>query len=165
MKTLVLSIINGFFTKETNENSRLNTERIFLKDTDPNTGRALIIEEDEYNVWVYLLSIDKKEIDFDGFLCTVASPLEFGTIDKGVHKKEAPLPVKYSNKYSCVKNLRKEHITIDWQNNKINVWIKDKMYLIMNMDTKTSYSKGLAFDCIYGKNLPEDIKNRFLGCL
>ncbi len=158
MKTLILSIINGFFAREENEPQKLNTNSIFLKDTDSNTKRILIIEEDEYNIWVYVLSIDKKEIDFEGFLCTVVSPIKSDIANRDIHKKEAPMPIKYTNKYSWVKNLKKEHIKVDWQDNIVNVWIKDKLYLIMNTDTKTSYSKGLSSDCRYGKKMIKDLK-------
>ncbi len=157
MKTLILSIINGLFTKESNESTRHNEDSIFLKETDSNTSRTIIIEEDKYNVWVYLLSIDKQEIDFDGFLCAVVNPLKVNGNNDKVSKKETALPIKFANKYSWVKNLKREHIKIDWQKNMVKIWIKDKVYLVMNMNTKTSYSKALSKDCDYGKKLVANI--------
>ncbi|GAA4274478.1 hypothetical protein U6A24_16010 [Aquimarina gracilis] len=158
MRTLILSIINGFFTKEDNDPERIKANSIFLKFTDPNTKRTLIIEEDKFNVWVYSLSADKSEIDFEGFLCTVVSPVKSNKVNGNISKKEEPLPLMYTNKYSWIKNLKKEHIQVDWKNNIIEVLIRGQVYLIMDTNRKTSYSKALSTDCSYGKKLTKDLK-------
>ncbi len=156
MKTLILSIINGLFTKEISKSSKPSNNSIFLKDTDAISGRTLIIEEGEHHVWVYLLTVDKKEIDFEGFLCTVVSPVKSLMPEDNLPKKEQPLPLKFVNKYSWIKNLKKEHIKVDWQENQVRISIKGKPYLIMDMNAKISYSVGLSSDCVYGKKMRKD---------
>ncbi|MBQ0735937.1 hypothetical protein [Aquimarina celericrescens] len=157
MKTLILSIINGLFTKEVREPKKLHGNSVFITATEPIIGRTIIIEQDSYSIWVYLLTPNKLEIDFDGFLCSVVTPVKPNGTLKDFTIKEQPLPIEFSNKYSFIKNLNKEDIKIDWQENQVILSIKEEVFLIMNMETKTSYSKSLSCNCPYGKSLTKEM--------
>ncbi len=155
MKTLFLSVFDGLFSTRTKENSRKIENNLFLTYTNATTGRTLIIEEDLYSVWAYILCLTKEAIDLEGFLCSVTDPK---VSEKEVHctainKKKRPFPVSLANRYSYVKNLQKKDIQVDWQGECVHVHVRGDLYLIMNLKTKISYSKGLAKDCLYGKVL------------
>ncbi|WP_024768775.1 hypothetical protein [Aquimarina macrocephali] len=156
MKIELLSIFDGLFSVNTKEKKpEKSTAKIFITDTHTNSGRTLMIEEETYAVWAYLLSTDKEDIDFDGFLCAVIDP-KFSGVNSHkniLERRDAPLPALYANRYSYVKNLKKKDIKIHWQEEHVTIFIKKKVYLIMDLNTKTSYSKGLADDCDYGKQL------------
>ncbi|MEW7291678.1 hypothetical protein [Aquimarina sp. 2304DJ70-9] len=153
MKTFFLSVIDGLFHAQTKENSTKTENNVFLTSTD--AGRTLIIEEDAYSVWVHVLSPDRGDVDFEGFLCSVVDSklLKKDIPERIEDKKEIPLPISLSNHYSYVRNLKNEDIQIDWEKDQVSVYIRNVLYLIMDLTTKTSYSKSLAKDCIYGKIL------------
>ncbi|WP_074408103.1 MULTISPECIES: hypothetical protein [Aquimarina] len=156
MKIELLSIFDGLFSVNTKEKKQeTSASKIFMTDTHTNSGRTLMIEEEDYAVWAYLLSTDKEDIDFDGFLCAVIDP-RFSDVKsyKNIReRRDAPLPALYANRYSYVKNLKKKDIKIHWQEEYVTIFIKKKVYLVMDLNARTSYSKGLANDCDYGKQL------------
>ncbi len=155
MKTLFLSVFDGLFSTCAKKNSATIKNNIFLTATNTITGRTLIIEEDNYSIWVSMLSPDNERIDFEGYLCAVANPKSLNTelLNNTKNKKEVPLPASLANQYSYIKNLKKENIEISWQCEQVNILINNSVYLIMDMYTKESFSKGLAKDSIYGKVL------------
>ncbi len=156
MKTLLLSIFDGLFaTTNPKEATTRSTNRIFITSTNARSGRTLMIEEETHAVWVYLLRSDQEGIDFEGFLCSVSDPLAADINPKDINKsrREAPLPPAFANKYSYVKRLRKRDIAVHWHKEYVTILIKRKVYLVMDLQTKTSYSKGLAKDGSYGKKL------------
>lgn len=157
MKTLLLSMFDGLFMQEVSVNSERNTDTIFLKDTDPVSGRTLMIEEDAHNIWAYMLSPDKAEIDFEGFLCTVVDPHKSDINYQEISKADGPISANLTNSYTYIKNIKKKHITIHWKKKHVVILIKNKVHLVMDMNTKTSYSKGLSEDCTYGKVLQDDM--------
>lgn len=158
MMTQLLTIFDGFFNTSIKEKkSESSATKIFLTSTHTNSGRTLMIEEEAYTLWAYLLRPDKGGVDFDGFICSVVDPLGENInpqeITKG--KRDAPLPAIFANRYSYIKNIKKKDIKIHWQEDNVTVLIKKKRYLIMDLNTRVSYSKGLAKDCDYGKQLKD----------
>jgi hypothetical protein len=156
MKIELLSIFDGLFSVNTKEKKQeTSTAKIFMTYTHTNSGRTLMIEEEDYAVWAYLLSIDKEEIDFEGFICAVINPRfsDVKSYKNTRERRDAPLPAIYANRYSYVKNLKKKDIKIHWQEEYVTIFIKKRVYLIMDLNSKTSYSRGLADDCDYGKRL------------
>ncbi|TSE06083.1 hypothetical protein [Aquimarina algiphila] len=155
MMAQLLSIFNVLFSKNQQENLVHDDSRIFLTSTHTTSGRILMIEEEAYAVWAYLLNPDKESIDFDGFLCAVVDPLSSDIhpyeITKG--RRDAPLPATFANKYSYIKNLKKKDIRVHWEKECAIISIKKKKYLVMDINAKTSYSKALVKDCTYGKHL------------
>ncbi len=156
MKLILLSIFTSVFAIGTPKTRSEGTvDGIFITSTDPISGRTLMIEEDEYSVWVYVLNSDKQGIDFDGFLCSVVDP-ESITISPQEATKNGnapPLTTSFSNKYSYIKNLKSKDIKIHWKQNRIEIKLKKEIYLIMDLESKTSYSKALSQDCYYGNTL------------
>lgn len=130
-------------------------DQIFITSTDFESDRTLLIEEDENSVWAYLLKPDKEGIDFDGFVCAVKNPktLPEEPIDVTKNGFAPALTSAFSNKYSFIKKLRKHDIKIVWKDTSVSVNIKDEVYLIMNLNTKTSYSKAVSKSGPYGEPL------------
>ncbi|AXT60607.1 hypothetical protein D1816_09665 [Aquimarina sp. AD10] len=155
MKTILSSIFDGLFSAEIRKDSNRISNNLFFAATDPISGRILMIEEDDYSIWGYMLSPDKEEIDFDGFLCTVVTPSKQKNDLKKISKHRNPLPAQFANSYSYIKNLKRKDIRIHWKEKCAAILVRNKVQLVMNMDTKTSYSKGLSTDCLYGKTLEE----------
>ncbi|WP_103070339.1 hypothetical protein [Aquimarina sediminis] len=154
----LLTIFEGLFSvNEKEKKSENHVTQIFLTSTHTNSGRTLMIEEESHSVWAYLLRPDKEGIDFDGFICAVVDPLSSEIDPKEITKgkKDAPLPAMFANRYSYIKNLKKKDIKIHWENERVTVFIKKKVYLIMDLNTKVSYSRGLSKNCVYGKKLEE----------
>lgn len=155
MMTQLLSIFSILFPKNKQEKLINDNRRFFLTSTHTTSGRILMIEEEAYAVWAYLLHPDKESIDFDGFLCAVVNPLSSDIqpyeITKG--RRDAPLPATFANKYSYIKNLKKKDIKIRWEKEYATILIKKKTYLVMDINARTSYSKALVKDCTYGKHL------------
>ncbi|MCK7591175.1 hypothetical protein M0G43_11365 [Subsaxibacter sp. CAU 1640] len=130
-------------------------DKIFIQSSSPINGQILIIEEDDYSVWCYILDKNKSEIEFSGFLCSVGDPtktnLDLNKIkDSGL---PPPLIAKYANEYSYSKNLKESDISIKWFETKVEIFIKGEKYLLMDLEDKISYSKGLSMDGPYGKML------------
>ncbi len=155
MKLILLSIFTSIFAMGTPKTRSERTDGIFITSTDPVSGRTLMIEEDEYSVWVYVLNSDKQGIDFDGFLCSVVNPESITLTPKEATKNgnAPPITTAFSNKYSYVKNLKSKDIKVYWKQNRIEIKLKKELYLVMNLETQTSYSKALSKDCYYGNAL------------
>ena len=156
MKIILLSLIaNVFAIGEPKTRSSNITEGIFITSTDSISGRTLMIEEDEYSIWAYMLNKDIEGIDFDGFLCSVVDPKSITINPKEATKNgnSPPLTNEFSNKYSYIKNINSNDIEISWKDNRIEIKLKKEIYLVMDLETKTSYSKALAKDCYYGNTL------------
>ncbi|GGX10732.1 hypothetical protein [Aquimarina muelleri] len=157
MKTQLVTMFDMFFgAKSKNKIVEDSTSKLFLTHTDTFSGRTLVIEEEAYTVWAYLLCENKENIDFDGFLCAVTNPFTANniTLQKITPtKKDIPFPSVFANEYSYVENLKKKDIKINWRKDHINIFIKTSLYLIMNIKEKCSYSKALTKDCDYGMQL------------
>ncbi|WP_378183786.1 hypothetical protein [Aquimarina sp. SS2-1] len=156
MKLILLSIFTSIFAIGTPKpRSARNVDGIFITSTDPESGRTIMIEEDEYSIWVYVLNPDMQGIDFDGFLCSVVDPESINISPKEATKNgnAPPLTSAFANQYSYIKNLKSKDIKIHWKSNRIEIKLKKETYLIMDLKTKTSYSKALSEDCYYGNAL------------
>lgn len=157
MKTQLVTIFDMLFGMNLKEKNVENdsASKIFLTDTDISSGRTLMIEEETYAVWAYLLCEDKENIDFDGFLCAVTDPFTSNITPQEIthKKKDAPLPLIFANEYSYVENLKKKDIKVHWEKEYVAVFIKKDLYLVMDTKTRCSYSKGLIKDCDYGMQL------------
>ncbi len=146
-------MINGLFAAK--EKSLKRSDKIFLTSSDAISGRTLMIEEDAFNVWVYMLRLDKKGIDFNGFLCTVINPkLSTIKVNENTNKDKA-LPKKYINSCGYIKNLKKKDISIHWHKDYASILIKNKVYLVMDITSRMGYSRGLSGSCEYGKPLED----------
>lgn len=128
-------------------------DRIFITSTDFESSRTLLIEEDENSVWAYLLKPNKEGIDFDGFICAVKNPkaIQAGVVETTKNGSAPALTSAFANKYSFIKKLRKQDIKIVWNDTSVSVCIKDDVYLVMNLNTKMSYSKGISKSGPYGE--------------
>ncbi|MHA7057843.1 hypothetical protein ACWGOQ_0011520 [Aquimarina sp. M1] len=156
MKIILLSLFTSVFAIGTPKTRSPRTvDGIFITSTDPVSGRTLMIEEDEYSIWVYVLNKDMQGIDFDGFLCSVVDPESITISPKEATKNgnAPPLTTAFANKYSYIKNLKSKDIKVFWKQNSIEIKLKKETYLIMDLKTKTSYSKALSEDCYYGNTL------------
>jgi len=157
MRLIMLSLFTSVFAIGAPKTTRSEeiTDTIFITSTDPISGRTLMIEEDEYSVWVYVLNADMQGIDFDGFLCSVVDPesIEISPKEATKNGNAPPLTTSFSNKYSYIKNLKSKDIKVYWKQNKIEIKLKKEVYLVMDLKAKTSYSKALSKDCYYGNSL------------
>lgn len=150
-----LLVVSTSFTSE--DHCITQQEKVFIQTSNPNNGQLLIIEEDEYSVYAYIIRKDKKGIDFDGFLCSVVDPKKDDLDLEAIMESGAPPPLikKYANDFSYVKNLKEKDITITWNSTSVEIKIKGEKYLIMDFVNKVSYSKSLKMDGPYGKMLPK----------
>jgi len=156
MKIILLSLFTSVFavgTPKTRSGSTVDS--IFITSTDPISGRTLMIEEDEYSVWVYVLNPDMQGIDFDGFLCSVVDPQSIILTPKEATKNgnAPPLTSNFANEHSYIENLKSKDIKVYWKQDRIEIKLKKETYLIMDLTTKTSYSKALSKDGYYGNTL------------
>ncbi|KAA1247877.1 hypothetical protein [Aquimarina sp. RZ0] len=156
MKLILLSLFAGVFSIDTSKiKSETTIEKIFITSTDSESGRTLMIEEDEYSIWAYVLKPNMEGIDFDGFLCSIIDPksMEIDPKEATKNGNATPLTATYANKHSYIKSLSAKDIKIYWKKDRIEIKLKKEIYLIMDLKTKTSYSKALAKDCYYGNKL------------
>jgi len=154
MKTCFLSVFMGLFIEDAKKEHENITDQIFLTSTEPTTQRTLIVEGNAYSVWVYVLSIDKESVDFEGYLCSLIDPKL--SLDLPFEKKngsKVSLPASLANSYSYVKDLNRKDIKVVWNKELVSIYIKNTPYLVMNLSTKMCYSKALSKDCSYGNAL------------
>ncbi len=156
MKPILLSLFTGIFSVDTDKTKSKNTtDKIFITSTDKPSGRTIMIEEDDYSVWVYVLKPDFQGIDFDGYLCSIVDPstLDIGPKEATINGNATPLTAEYANEYSYINDLSSKDIKINWKQDVLEISIKKKNYLVMDLKTKTSYSKALAKDGYYGNSM------------
>lgn len=146
-------MINGLLKAKENRTKR--TDKIFLSSSDSVSGRTLMIEEDEYNVLVYVLEPDNAGIDFISFLCTVIYPKSYNADSSELDADASLLPRDYISSFGFIMNLKKKDLTIHWQRDYVSILIKDKVFMILDLAAKVGYSKGLLKACKYGKPLEE----------
>jgi hypothetical protein len=53
----------------------------------------------------------------------------------------------------CIENLRADQLSISWINNEVMIFIDGDLYLVLNMEIKTSKSKSLSKTGPYGSPL------------
>lgn len=156
MRPILLSLFMDAFSIGTfKSKSAPSKNRIFITTTDPQSERMLMIEEDEYSIWAYLLQPDMQGIDFDGFICAIVDPetMKINPKDATKNGNATPLTSVFANQYSYVKEVTKKDIGIVWKQDTIKITVKNELYLIMDLETKTSFSKALSTDCYYGNKL------------
>ena len=157
MKQILPSLIADIFFIDTTKTkpSKTTTDKIFMTSTDAESGRTLMIEEDEYSIWAYILKPNMEGVDFDGFLCAIVDPnsLNIHPEDATKNGNGTPLTAHYSNQYSYMRNVSSKDIHIYWKQDQIEIKLKKEIYLIMDLKTKASYSKALSKDCYYGYTL------------
>lgn len=157
MKQILPSLFTDIFFLDSNKTKSIKTpnDKIFMTSTDSISGRTLMIEEDDYSVWVYILKPNMEGVDFDGFLCAIVDP-QFLKIDPREATKNGnatPLTSNYSNQYSYIRDISSKDINVYWKQDSIEIKLKKETYLIMDLKTKVSYSKALSRDCYYGNTL------------
>jgi hypothetical protein len=119
-------------------------------------GRSIIIEGDGISVWAYLLKDDEETVDFGGFLCATAQPVEdAGEIDRYVQEgHQPPLHIDYANDYSVVEGLTADEIAVDaLSHGRITISIRKQVYLIIDLEERQAYSIAVSQDGPYGRVL------------
>ncbi len=157
MKQIIPSLFTDIFFLDSNKTKTIKTtsDKIFMTSTDTVSGRILMIEEDDYSVWAYILKPNMEGVDFDGFLCSIVDPYALKIDPKEATKNgnATPLTSNFSNQYSYIRNISSKDINICWKQDQIEIKLKKETYLIMDLKTKVSYSKALSRDCYYGNKL------------
>ncbi len=156
MKLILLSLVAGIFWIDPSRTKFENTfQKILITNTDQDSGRTLMIEEDEYSIWAYVLNAHAPGVDFDGFVCSIRNPktLEIDPKEATKNGNAPPLTAAFANKYSYIENVSVHDIKIRWTPHQIEIKLKDETYLIMDLRSKTSYSKALSQNCYYGNSL------------
>ena len=127
-------------------------KKIFIESTSSFDKKTLIVEEDKYSIWCYILNENKIGIDFDGFLCSVTKPVKNKSdITKIINSgNPPPLLEKYANEFSHVKKIKPEDIKIEWKESSVEVFIKNELYLKMDLNNRISYSKSIKIKGPYG---------------
>src|SRR5690606_12792820 len=111
---------------------------------------------DIHTVWAYVIDItnNKDEIEFDGFICSRGTIIQTkDEIEAYINDDQGfapPLLAEYKNEYSIVNDLVESDIKIDWKHNIVRIFIKGIEYLLMDLDSKKSYSKGISKSGSYG---------------
>ncbi|WP_232124628.1 hypothetical protein [Tenacibaculum finnmarkense] len=114
------------------------------------------MQGDIHSVWAYVIDItdNKDEIEFDGFICSrgtlIQNKEEIGTYINDDQGYAPPLLIEYKNEFSIINDLIESDIKIDWKDNIVRVYMKGIEYLLMDLDTKKSYSKGISKSGPYG---------------
>ena len=60
---------------------------------------------------------------------------------------------EYQNEFSIQEELTDDDFRIEWQSNseKIEIYIKEKLYLIMDLENKVGYSQSTSSEGPYGQ--------------
>jgi hypothetical protein len=119
----------------------------------------VVVEGDEHSVWAYVLKHSQESIGFelDGFICSLGPLIECSddvktSIDQCL---SPPLLKEYANEFSLQPEIKNEHITIDWHGNEISIKVNGIVFLIMDIENRKSYSKGVSKNGPYGIPLTE----------
>lgn len=131
---------------------------LYLSNYSQELDRVVVVEGDEHSVWAYVLTPDQKGIDFDGFLCSR------GTLAKNSEEIKSymeagcapPLFAELSTESAIQEDLQTEDIQILWEEQAANIFIRQELFLVMDIATKTAYSKAVKEDSPYGMVLRED---------
>jgi len=152
---LIVCTINIYVDISRRQLQLVTQKMIYIKEVNPNNDITLIIEEDIYSIWAYLLN-DTSEIIQDGFICStghlVNSQEEIkNAIDNGL---APPLLKNFANEHSIQTNLNENDIEFEWQSkDEITVKIYGTKYLRMNIGTNESFCFAINRDGPYGKKM------------
>lgn len=137
-------------------NSDSDMEYIFLELIDTNSGRTVIIEENDNSIWAYVLTPDNQNIDFDGFICSTIDPVEANSPLIQQKMKEGfapPLSVEFTNEYSVLKEVNPNDIKVVSGDSTIEIYLKNEKYLVLDLTNRTGYSKAISKPGGYGNPL------------
>lgn len=135
----------------------LNETPLFIESNDDASGKTLIVEEDQYSIWAYILTDQKDGIDFDGFLCSRIDPMKHKIDPISVTDQGGAPPIfpPYSNEFSFVAEVNRKDVEIRWGRTQVEVYLKGVKYLVMDFENKKSYSKAIGKDGPFGGMLIE----------
>ena len=136
-------------------------EEIFVSAINERLERAIIIDGDEHSVYAYCMKMigDEQELMFHGFICSRGTVVNLSK-DVGMfinQDLQPPLMEEYRNEYSVGESILNEDFRIEWEEKEkvIKVFLSDVLYLIMDMESQTSYSKSVSKEGPYGRPIDE----------
>jgi len=126
-------------------------EEIYLSYESENGLGTLVIEGDPHSVWAFYITPESQSVKFDGFICSR------GTIIDDINEVNdylkngfsPPISSEYANE-NTKQNVSIKDISIAWNEEIIEVFIDNELFLIMNTDQNTSLSLGISKDGPYG---------------
>ncbi len=128
---------------------------IYISEDLISINKQVVIEEDKYSIWAYVVDKVENKIVLDCFLCTRGTQiLNSSKVQEFINQGFAPpLSKMYSNSFSIIEDLAEEDIKINYDEGLIRLNIKDIEYAILDLKNKKSYSKSISNSGPYGHEL------------
>lgn len=140
---------------EANTDSATVREKIHVKFENPNGNEYVIIEEDDYSIWSYVMDTETDTIIFSGFICAIQPPVADTTdlihfMEEGI---APPLLESYANEYSIVLDAHAEDFQVLWSEDAADIFMGPVFYARLNVKHKLHFVVSIAEDGIYGYSL------------
>lgn len=112
------------------------------------------IKGDDNAVWVFVYQVEGDSLDIimDGFLCSRGEILEnqLETIEYVQRGEAPPICREFASEECVVYGLAEDDIDVIWGDKKIDVQIFGETYLLLDLETRKSYSKAVKVEGVYG---------------
>lgn len=128
-------------------------EHIYISRHLDSVKKDIIIEEDSHSIWTYLLdSENDNKIVMDGFICSTGTIVKKSTNVKEFIDKDFAPPISedFVNGFTIQKDLLETDFRIETSENKVMIYIKGIIYVILDFANLRTYSKSISKPGPYG---------------
>lgn len=135
-------------------------EYILLESYNSELNQIVILDNDDYSIWAFVMDSETQEIEFDGFVGSLEKPLATeAEVEKLLEEGFAPaITQEYASENCLISDaLEKEFSAIWHDSGVVEILIDGVTQTLMDLEEQISYSKAIQTDGPYGLVLTDEV--------
>lgn len=132
----------------------MKEEKIFWYEVDQDSGRVLIVSENEHSIWAYLTRPNSQEIEKSCFLFTrnaIPDSLKESTIEFTSKSAPPPITKQFASNRALFSRVRVKDLSVKWNGEGgALLLVKNEPYLLFPNALPVGFSKSLHTDGPFG---------------
>lgn len=138
-------------------------ENIFITYDIEFYNKQLVIQGDQHSIWAYVYNVEgtQNTIELDAFICSTGTIVQSSKEIKNYLESgfAPPLAKGFENKHSVIAHLEPSDFRVNIIGSKIEIYVTNKLYSLIDLETMTAYSISVSKNGPYGQTLSTDNKN------
>lgn len=140
-------------------------EYILLESYNAELNKIVILDNDDYSIWAFVMDSETQEIEFDGYVASLDKPFESEEeVEKLLEDGFAPaITTEYASKDCQIENVLKKEFSAVWHDSGfVEIQIDGVTQVLMDLEEEISYSKAIEKDGPYGMKLDDNVLSELI---
>ena len=136
-------------------------EFVLLEEFSAEHGKIIVLDNDEYSIWAFVLDAQTQEIEIDVFVCSLSQPFEDEEeVEQMIENGYSPAITTFFASDSAVKpNALKSEFSVKWiEDGWLELFMDDQLVVMIDLDQEEAFTKAVCEDGPYGLVFRDELR-------